>query len=110
MILIYLKNYTKIFDELIGQFKNVMSRKSDWEIFVGALLMRHIGQLVCNGHAISGLRATLWTDDMSEKLTGLNPMIGSLRDFFKQSRMFTAFFPRISFLNHSCDPNIWNRY
>lgn len=26
------------------------------------------------------------------------------------SRIFTAIFPTISILNHSCDPNIWNRF
>lgn len=35
-------------------------------------------------------------------------IIGDLHITLSSTRVFTAIFPKISLLNHSCDPNIWN--
>ncbi|XP_050077118.1 SET and MYND domain-containing protein 4-like [Anopheles maculipalpis] len=84
-----------------------------------ALIMRHIGQLVCNGHAISELRAksscassygghreafVLLQED------NFLPQAGLLHLCFSSSRIFTAIFPQISMFNHDCNPNIRNHF
>lgn len=37
-------------------------------------------------------------------------IVGDLHITMSSTRVFTAIFPKISLLNHSCDPNIWNRF
>uniref|UniRef100_A0A4Y0BWH4 Protein-lysine N-methyltransferase SMYD4 n=1 Tax=Anopheles funestus TaxID=62324 RepID=A0A4Y0BWH4_ANOFN len=74
----------------------------------GALIMRHIGQLVCNGHAISELRASQQSGILCED--NFIPNIGLLHSYLRSSRVFTAIFPQISMFNHDCDPNIRNHF
>lgn len=37
-------------------------------------------------------------------------IVGCLHFTMSSTRVFTAIFPKISLLNHSCDQNIWNRF
>lgn len=105
----YLKNNTSFFKHLSKSAKKIMSSISDWEIVVGALIMRHIGQLVCNGHAITAFYANPTEFLLNTKCNKTTPAPGRLHMFFKSVRLFTAIYPRISILNHSCEPNIGNR-
>ena len=59
--------------------------------FVGALLLRHLAQLVTNAHAITELQETEG---------------GEVR----QVRLASAIYPAASLLNHSCVPAITNKF
>ena len=59
--------------------------------YVGALLLRHLAQLVTNAHAITELQET---------------ELGDVR----QVRLASAIYPSASLLNHSCIPAITNRF
>lgn len=105
LLTVYLKHYTLFFEELPAQCFKIMKRKSDWELFTAALIMRHMGQMVCNGHAISDLTVD------TILLPGRNTIpLGKLHSYITSDRLFTAIFPRISLFNHSCWPNIRNKF
>ncbi|XP_058056793.1 SET and MYND domain-containing protein 4 [Anopheles bellator] len=108
MLAIYLRECTTFFPERCSLFTSM--KQSELFVLSGALIMRHIGQLVCNGHAISELRAVLPSagDCLEEEGFQLKP--GLLHRYFTSSRVFTGIFPRISMFNHSCDPNIRNSF
>lgn len=111
MLVIYLKEKTFFFEELPAECHRIMKNRTNWELLAGSLLMLHMGQLVCNGHAISGLRTTLTSEfDCIETQPPDTIKVGRLHCFVRSVRAFTAIFPRISMLNHSCDPNIWNSF
>jgi len=63
---------------------------------LGALLVRHIQQLVCNAHAITSL-------DTPESNDGAAMVVEQ-----DQVRIATAIYPTTSLLNHSCEPTIVN--
>jgi hypothetical protein len=77
-------------DELLRDKKSTVC-------FVGGLILRHIAQLVCNGHAITKLDRTFPQNENQEVLTE------------RQVRVASAIYPSASMMNHSCDPNIINR-
>ncbi|XP_067002891.2 SET and MYND domain-containing protein 4 isoform X2 [Anabrus simplex] len=66
-------------------------------VFVGGLILRHIAQLVCNGHAITKL------DTASDQHHH-----GVVTE--SQVRIATAIYPSASMMNHSCDPTIINSF
>lgn len=109
MLTTYLTNHTDFFSDLPKQLLKMMSNQSDWEIIISVLIMRHIGQLVCNGHAITVFYANPTEYSINPKFIKTTPTFGKLYTFFKSVRMFTAIYPKISLLNHSCEPNISNR-
>lgn len=45
MITMYLRNHTQFFQGITRNFPKLMSNSS-WEVFIGAIITRHIGQLV----------------------------------------------------------------
>lgn len=63
---------------------------------IGGLILLHIAQLVCNGHAIT---AIMQEESVAGKI--LNE---------EQVRIATAIYPSASMMNHSCDPSIINGY
>lgn len=109
MLTVYLREKTTFFQDHITKDVNLLDKNSDWELLVGALLLRHMGQLVSNGHAIIDFRQNIFTTD-SLKLMLLKNQAngGGLHLLLKSQRVFTAIFPKISMLNHSCSPNIRN--
>uniref|UniRef100_A0A182Y0H3 Protein-lysine N-methyltransferase SMYD4 n=1 Tax=Anopheles stephensi TaxID=30069 RepID=A0A182Y0H3_ANOST len=88
--------------------------------YCAALIMRHIGQLVCNGHAISELSATSPCASYSDAARlepfdllqedSFHPQVGLLHLCFSSARIFTAIYPQISMFNHACNPNIRNHF
>jgi SET and MYND domain-containing protein len=99
MLTLYLYHYTDYFkekthslslDELLHDRKSIVC-------LVGATILRHITQLVCNGHAITKLDSMLPENENKEVVTE------------RQVRIATAIYPSASMMNHSCDPNIINR-
>lgn len=109
MLTIYLRERTTFFQDHITKNSNLLDKNSDWDLLVGALILRHMGQLVSNGHAIIDFRQNIFTTD-SLKLMLLKNQAngGGLHLLLKSQRVFTGIFPRISMLNHSCSPNIRN--
>ncbi|KAK3913191.1 SET and MYND domain-containing protein 4 [Frankliniella fusca] len=72
-------------------------------IQVRGLLLRHIAQLVCNAHAITKV-------DSDKSLPGFSDGSANAVVAETQQRIATAIYPSASMMNHSCDPNIINRY
>lgn len=109
MLTIYLRERTSFFQDHITKNSNLLDKNSDWDLLVGALILRHMGQLVSNGHAIIDFRQNIFTTD-SLKLMLLKNQAngGGLHLLLKSQRVFTGIFPRVSMLNHSCSPNIRN--
>lgn len=48
MLTIYLDDFTYFFDNLPEVCKRIMPETDDWKLFAAALLMKHMGQLVCS--------------------------------------------------------------
>uniref|UniRef100_A0A8D8GLA4 Protein-lysine N-methyltransferase SMYD4 n=1 Tax=Culex pipiens TaxID=7175 RepID=A0A8D8GLA4_CULPI len=108
MLSVYLSGFTDFFQQL-GDLINVMS-KENWFIYCGAVIFRHIGQLVCNGHAISELRGSFASENNCLEADSFNIKAGFLHRYFESTRVFTGIFPQISMFNHSCEPNIRNTF
>lgn len=108
MLSVYLSGFTDFFQQL-GDLINVMS-KENWSIYCGAVIFRHIGQLVCNGHAISELRGSFASENNCLEADSFNIKAGFLHRYFESTRVFTGIFPQISMFNHSCEPNIRNTF
>jgi hypothetical protein len=64
---------------------------------MGSRILRHIAQLICNGHAITKIDTNL-----------LEKGFVNTRAEAKV-RIATAIYPSASMMNHSCDQNISNR-
>lgn len=108
MLMVYLKFETNFFERLPSACEKIMPIFWHWEQLAGSLIMLHMGQLVSNGHAITDLRTTLASEfDCTEAPNSIKR--GKLHCFVRSTRIFTAIFPTISLLNHSCDANIRNR-
>lgn len=109
MLTIYLRERTSFFQDHITKEVNLLDKNSDWDLLVSALILRHMGQLVSNGHAIVDFRQNIFTTE-SLKLMLLKNQAngGGLHLLLKSQRVFTGIFTRISMLNHSCSPNIRN--
>uniref|UniRef100_A0A182PW12 Protein-lysine N-methyltransferase SMYD4 n=1 Tax=Anopheles epiroticus TaxID=199890 RepID=A0A182PW12_9DIPT len=105
MLTVYLQEFTPFATE-----KHFVMSPAELLVCCGTLITHHIGQLVCNGHAISELRATLPSKEQCWSADNTGVHAGMLNVYFKSARMFTAIFPRISMFNHSCDPNIRNHF
>ncbi|XP_014239451.1 SET and MYND domain-containing protein 4-like [Cimex lectularius] len=82
LLLIYLKNHT-------GFFKKE-SIEEQYEF--GAAILEHLGQLICNGHAIVSY-------SMSHRNN--SPIAAE-----EQRRIGTGIFPSVSMMNHGCDPSV----
>lgn len=92
---LYLEKFTKYFDYLRSKLPFVML-EHELKLFAASLLLRHMGQLVCNGHAIMSLQEF--------ETNGLR----SVEE--REVRLATAIYPSASLMNHSCDPNIVNSF
>ncbi|XP_015595002.1 SET and MYND domain-containing protein 4 isoform X2 [Cephus cinctus] len=66
------------------------------QLYISSLLLKHILQLVCNGHAITKLQLSRSNNDV---------LVTE-----QQKRKATAIYPSASMMNHSCDPNIINSF
>ncbi|KAG5674854.1 hypothetical protein PVAND_004799 [Polypedilum vanderplanki] len=111
MLTIYLREYTTFFQDYITNKIKDLLDNSGWDVFISALILRHIGQLISNGHAIIDFRQNIFTTEALKLMLLKNePNGGGLHMLLKSQRVFTGIFPRISMLNHSCEPNIRNAF
>ena len=78
-------------------FFSLSNSSTDQKYYVGGLLLRHICQLVCNAHAITGLRVAV--DE------GSSPVHSQ-----SQERIASAIYPTASLMNHACDPTVIARF
>lgn len=105
MITLYLAKYTDFFE--VNNIKECLSlkfsdntfnfdcnfvTKSDEQLYVSSLLLRHLLQLICNGNAITKLVTTISEKDKVY--------------IEQQQRIASAIYLSASMMNHSCDPNI----
>ncbi|CAG5100453.1 Similar to SMYD4: SET and MYND domain-containing protein 4 (Homo sapiens) [Cotesia congregata] len=105
MLTLYLKKYTDFFTIidikkcLIDKFKSGNlsfpfdnSSEESQKLFIGSIILRHMLQLIANGHAITRLNLTT--------------AVGA--DVFEeqQQRIAVGIYPSASMMNHSCDPTI----
>ncbi|XP_037877624.1 SET and MYND domain-containing protein 4 [Bombyx mori] len=98
MLTLYLENFTTFFDDLPDKIPYTLN-KSQLRLFSASLLLRSLGQLVCNGHAALSL-ATIEEDDAKAGRTISE----------REVRRATAIYPSAAMMNHSCDPNIVNTF
>lgn len=127
MLTVYLDEFTDFFKALPRSCTRIMPNIEDWKKFSAIVMLRHMGQLViqifilnaqinsctkivikqvANGHAISDIE--LMPPSLQDYSYRKTQMINDLHLITASSRIFTAIFPKISLLNHSCDPNIRN--
>jgi hypothetical protein len=69
---------------------------------IASLMMRHLLQAICNAHAITKVAAT---DDESSSTVSTATTYD-----VEQIRYATAIYPRVSLLNHSCEPNVLSSF
>ncbi|KAK0181455.1 hypothetical protein PV327_003741 [Microctonus hyperodae] len=109
MLVQYLEVYTNILKTidmktcLIDKFMNEeftissdVSCHEGKKLFVGTLILRHMLQLIANGHAITRLNLT--------------DAEGASVFEEQQQRVAVGIYPSVSMMNHSCDPNIMNTF
>ncbi len=84
-----------------NQLAKTSSVDEDVFLFVCGLILRHITQLVCNGHAIYEVGPV----DTSLEDVEAGPVVSN-----NQYRLATAIYPAASMMNHSCDPTVINSF
>ncbi|KYM99194.1 SET and MYND domain-containing protein 4 [Cyphomyrmex costatus] len=110
MLMMYLSKYTDFFKTInlkkclvlksCNDFNCDLTTEDDEQLYVSSLLLRHILQLISNGHAITKIKAVA-------NNTGYNKN----KLFIQQEdRIATAIYPSASMMNHSCEPNIINSF
>ncbi|XP_053624231.1 SET and MYND domain-containing protein 4-like [Plodia interpunctella] len=95
MLTLYLENYTEFFRFLPSRVPYRLT-ESQLRTFVAALMLRSLGQLVCNGHAALSLLV-----DNDETGCTISE---------REVRRATAIYPSAAMMNHACDPNIINTF
>ncbi|XP_045542134.1 SET and MYND domain-containing protein 4-like [Papilio machaon] len=98
MLTIYLEHFTTFFEYLPSRVPYALSGEQ-LQLFAAAIILRSLGQLVCNGHATLSL-STVEEDD------GRNGRTVTEREV----RRATAIYPSAAMMNHSCEPNIINTF
>ncbi|XP_051169953.1 SET and MYND domain-containing protein 4-like [Leptopilina boulardi] len=109
MLTLYLYKYTDFFkvvdinESFVRKFADSsLSFECDLTIedgkrlYISSLLLRHMLQLICNGHAITRLNLT--ASDKDKVSTE------------HQDRVATGIYLSASMMNHACDPNIINSF
>ncbi|XP_021932938.1 SET and MYND domain-containing protein 4-like isoform X1 [Zootermopsis nevadensis] len=100
MLTLYLSQCTDYFKEEANSLSpaDLLQDRKSVLCLVGGVILRHIAQLVCNGHAITKLDISQPENENQEVLME------------RQVRIATAIYPSASMMNHSCDPNIINSF
>ncbi|XP_061401682.1 SET and MYND domain-containing protein 4 [Musca vetustissima] len=117
LLVVYLKHYTKFFDELKEH-----NSKCNWELLVGTLILRHVGQLISNAHMLTTIISKPLYFTKTEFYL-LNDRIwlkpghlkrGYLHTFSNYEDVAAINLPYLSICNHSCvqsfQPKFSGRY
>ncbi|XP_045784087.1 SET and MYND domain-containing protein 4-like [Maniola jurtina] len=96
MLTLYLENYTSFFEFLPSKLPCKLA-DVEMKLFAAAVVLRSLGQLVCNGHATLSL-STVEDDGNGRTVSE------------REVRRATAIYPSAAMMNHSCDPNIINTF
>ncbi|XP_037895305.1 SET and MYND domain-containing protein 4 isoform X1 [Glossina fuscipes] len=109
LIVVYLSRYTSFFDLLSSNHRF----NCNWELIVAALILKHIGQSIVNGHVCTVIRPKIFenyslteyhllNEDLWEKPWHLRR--GYLHRFAYIDDVATLNLPYTSICNHSCLP------
>ncbi|XP_037819709.1 SET and MYND domain-containing protein 4-like [Lucilia sericata] len=117
-LVVYLKQYTKYFEELSARNKLI-----DWELLTGSLILLHIGQCISNGHTLTTIiprpLTLLTTTDyhLLNENVWLRPWhlkLGFMHLFSYYDDVACLNLPYLSLCNHSCvqsfQPKVSGRY
>lgn len=88
--------------QLCDEMENLQLEKENLLQFISCLLLRHMAQLVCNGHAIYEVGDC----DTDLEAGELGPAVVNTAQY----RIATAIYPSASMMNHSCDPSVINSF
>ncbi|XP_046664063.1 SET and MYND domain-containing protein 4-like [Homalodisca vitripennis] len=88
LLTLYLEQYTSYFKD---------NAPIDVET-MGCRILRHIAQLICNGHAITKIDSVALKENCHKTISET------------KQRIATAIYPSASMMNHSCDQNISNSF
>ena len=105
---LYLEQRTKFFSDhldvenlsLNSTNPKVSNQDENLFQYICCLLLRHITQLVCNGHAIF---------EVGNCETDLDDIEGPVVNN-SQFRIASAIYPSASMMNHACDPTVINSF
>ncbi|KAJ2954066.1 hypothetical protein O0L34_g2280 [Tuta absoluta] len=97
LLTLYLETYTSFFEYVRARIPCQLPA-TQVRLFAAALMLRALGQLVCNGHATLSLDTV---DDDAENGRTVTE---------REVRRATAIYPSAAMMNHSCDPNIINTF
>lgn len=115
LLVVYLKEFTSFFD----LFKNLSADRSQWEQIACALILKHIGQLIVNGHTCVALvmspneNRSEHLYQMMEEDVWVAPQhikCGKLHMFSDYEEVAAANFPYLSLCNHSCESSIQPKF
>ncbi|XP_023037935.1 SET and MYND domain-containing protein 4 [Drosophila willistoni] len=106
LLQVYLEKHTKFFEQF------PLNKRQDSKIIVSALILRHAGQLLVNGHVgyalsfsldLPLLEPSIWQSTWRLKLGCLHKL--------SQIKLTTAMnLPYLSLCNHACDPSIRTKF
>lgn len=77
MLILYLEHYSTFFEHLPGRVPYALG-VAELRLFAGALILRALGQLVCNGHAALTLAVV---DDGDGKMILYNDFLKTIQSF-----------------------------
>ncbi|XP_049885417.1 SET and MYND domain-containing protein 4-like [Pectinophora gossypiella] len=98
LLTLYLESFTSFFEYLSSRLPCPLPG-GQVRLFAAALMLRSLGQLVCNGHAALSLQTVEEGDGRDGR---------TLTE--REVRRATAIYPSAAMMNHSCDPNIINTF
>lgn len=103
--MLYLETETTFFKD-----RDLLKDHEKWEILASSIILRHIGQMVCNAHTLSDTRVEYSGESLPHFMKSSLLELKRTGLIIRSDETFAGIFPFISLLNHSCKPNISNRF
>ncbi|XP_063703389.1 SET and MYND domain-containing protein 4-like [Culicoides brevitarsis] len=102
-LILYLQMETTFFKD-----QKILLEDEKWEVLASSLLLRHIGQSICNAHTMSDLKIEFGGELFPPFNKVSNEILRFETPIIQNVETFAGIFPFISLLNHSCKSNIRN--